>query len=120
MESGSSISIKPSSKTGNTIESDSVDIKEKFLIEKTSFNYGKDDIFTGGNSEQTLKSSKIQTKRTLGKLLGKIDFLDNDDNDVLLDNLVVFSSPLMNLVNVLVRKFFAMNIKLDKVAGKSS
>ncbi|KAG9302891.1 hypothetical protein G9A89_022307 [Geosiphon pyriformis] len=109
-----------SSETGNTTKSDSVDIEEECLVEKTSFNYGDDRAFTGGNLEQTSKSSKIQTKRALDKPLGKIDFLDNNNDNIFLNKPVVLSPLLKNLINVSVRKFFALDIGLDKVTRKSS
>ncbi|KAG9306195.1 hypothetical protein G9A89_016099 [Geosiphon pyriformis] len=109
-----------SSKTDNTTELNSVDIEKEFLVEETSFDYGEGGTFTDRNLEQTPKSSKIQTKRALSKPLRKIDFLSNDSNNIFLDNPVVFSPSLKNLVNILVQKSFAMNIKLDKVVKKSS
>ncbi|KAG9290295.1 hypothetical protein G9A89_022271 [Geosiphon pyriformis] len=108
------------SKTGNTTESDSVNMKEKFLVEKTSFDYRKDSILTGRDLEQTPKSSKILTKKALGKPLRKIDFLGNDSDNILLDKPVVLPPLLKNLVNVSVRKFFALDISLDNVVGKSA
>ncbi|KAG9302142.1 hypothetical protein G9A89_020576 [Geosiphon pyriformis] len=84
------------SEAGNTIESDSMDMKEEFLVEKTI------------------------TKQALGKLLDKINFLGSDDNDILLDGPVVFLPFLKNLVNVSVRKSFALDISLDNVVKKST
>ncbi|KAG9285605.1 hypothetical protein G9A89_009245 [Geosiphon pyriformis] len=86
MEPGFNIS---NSETGNTTESESVNIKEKFLVKKTSFDYGEDGIIAGKNLKQTLKSSKIQTKRALGKPLEKIDFLGNNNDNILLDKSAV-------------------------------
>ncbi|KAG9302310.1 hypothetical protein G9A89_008801 [Geosiphon pyriformis] len=110
MESGFNIGVKSAesrkkrrdgaleNNMGNIIESDSVDIKEKFLVEETSFNYGKDGVLTEfENSDQ-----------------------ENTDDDILLDKPVVFSSPLKNLVNISVRKSFALNIGLDNVVKKSA
>ncbi|KAG9302477.1 hypothetical protein G9A89_006441 [Geosiphon pyriformis] len=109
------------SKTGNTTESDSVDMEEEFLVEETSFDHDKSGIIAGRDLEQTPKSSKIQTKKALGKLLGKIDFLGgNDDDDILLDKPVVLLPPLKNLINVSVRKIFTLDISLDNVVGKST
>ncbi|KAG9293519.1 hypothetical protein G9A89_005522 [Geosiphon pyriformis] len=54
-----------SSETGNTTESESVNMKKKFLVKETSFDYGEGGIIAGRNLEQTPKSSKIQTKRAL-------------------------------------------------------
>ncbi|KAG9287992.1 hypothetical protein G9A89_017587 [Geosiphon pyriformis] len=67
------------------------------------------------------KSLRLVTKQALSKLLGKINFLDNnDDNNILLNSSVIFSLPLKNLVNVSVRKFFILDISLDNVVGKSA
>ncbi|KAG9286220.1 hypothetical protein G9A89_014206 [Geosiphon pyriformis] len=77
---------KKSSKTGDTTESDSVNIKEEFLVKETSFDYGEDGATVDGDLKQTPKSSKIQTKRMLGKPLGKINFLSDNDNDNILLN----------------------------------
>ncbi|KAG9306563.1 hypothetical protein G9A89_004760 [Geosiphon pyriformis] len=61
------------------------------------------------------KRPGIKTKKTLGKLLGKIDFSNLDiDDDVLLDASLELLSPLKNLVSVSVRKSFALNISSDK------
>ncbi|KAG9306541.1 hypothetical protein G9A89_004738 [Geosiphon pyriformis] len=106
------------SETDDTTESDSVNMEEEFLVEETSFDYGEDSILIGRDLEQTPKSSKIQTKRALGKPLEKIDFLDNDSDDIFLDKPVILSLYLKNLVNVSVRKSFALNISLDNVVGK--
>ncbi|KAG9285429.1 hypothetical protein G9A89_010904 [Geosiphon pyriformis] len=103
------------SETSNTTESDSVDMEEECLVEKTSFDYGDGEAFTREGSEQMSKSSKTITKRVLRKLLGKINFLGNNNDNILLDKSVVFSLPLKNLVNVSVRKFFALNISLENV-----
>ncbi|KAG9288920.1 hypothetical protein G9A89_019542 [Geosiphon pyriformis] len=97
------------SETGDTTESDSVDMEEECLVEKTSFDYGE-----GG----ALVGLRLTTKKALGKPLGKIDFLDDNDNDdVLLDAPLVLSPPLKNLVNVLVRKSFALDLDLKAVEG---
>ncbi|KAG9286812.1 hypothetical protein G9A89_012362 [Geosiphon pyriformis] len=108
------------SKTGNTIESDSMDMKEKCLVEETSFDHGDGKAFAGKNSEQTPKSLKILTKKALGKPLGKINFLGDNIDNILLDKSVVLSPPLKNLVNVSVRKSFALDISLDNIVEKSA
>ncbi|KAG9289993.1 hypothetical protein G9A89_010299 [Geosiphon pyriformis] len=72
------------------------------------------------NLEQTSKNSKILTKRALEKPLEKINFLDNNSDNILLNDSVVFPPPLKNLVNVFVRRFFALNISLDNVVRKSA
>ncbi|KAG9290208.1 hypothetical protein G9A89_022184 [Geosiphon pyriformis] len=57
----------------------------------------------------------------LGKPLEKIDFSGHDNgDDAFLDVLLELPPPLKNLVTVSVRKSFTMDIRLDKVAGKSS
>ncbi|KAG9285599.1 hypothetical protein G9A89_009239 [Geosiphon pyriformis] len=107
--------------TGDTTESESVDIKEECLVEETSFDYGEGGALTGGDYDQTLTSSKVKTKKALGKPLGKIDFSkDGSDDGVLSDALLELPPPMKNLVNVPVRKSFTLDIGLDKVAGKSS
>ncbi|KAG9292674.1 hypothetical protein G9A89_008260 [Geosiphon pyriformis] len=107
------------SKAGNTIESNSVNMEEECLIEETSFDHGDSRAFARKNSEQTPKSSKILIKRTLGKPLKKINFLGDNIDDILLDKPVVFPPSLKNLVNISVRKSFALDISLDNIVGKS-
>ncbi|KAG9296357.1 hypothetical protein G9A89_014949 [Geosiphon pyriformis] len=105
-----------SSETGDTTESDSVDIEKECLVEKTSFDYGEDGALVGGDLDQTLKDSKV-----LGKPLGKINFLDgNDNDDVFLDASLVLFPPLKNLVNVSVRKLFALDLDLKAVERNSA
>ncbi|KAG9294112.1 hypothetical protein G9A89_021471 [Geosiphon pyriformis] len=123
--------------TGDTTEFDSVNIEKKFLVKKTSVDYGEKNFLEGKDNNQTLlptlttfkkrdqkslittsKGPKIVTKQALGKPLGKINFLGSDDDDILLDGPVVFLLPLKNLVNISVRKSFALNISLDNVVGK--
>ncbi|KAG9302257.1 hypothetical protein G9A89_008748 [Geosiphon pyriformis] len=109
------------SDAGDTTESDSVDMEEKCLVEETSVNYGEKSLFMKGDSNQTPKSLRLVTKKALSMPLGKKNFLDDvSDDDIFLDTLVIFPSPLKNLVNVSVRKSFTIDIKLDKVAGKFS
>ncbi|KAG9299197.1 hypothetical protein G9A89_013845 [Geosiphon pyriformis] len=87
---------------GNTTESDSVDIEEKFLVEETSFNYGKSDILAA-----------------LGKPLEKIDFLGNDDNDILLDKSVKSAQEKLMVIRKLFSKIngFGGASTLSKFAG---
>ncbi|KAG9307483.1 hypothetical protein G9A89_017313 [Geosiphon pyriformis] len=106
--------------TDNTTELNSMDIEKECLVEETSFNYEEDRALASKDSEQTPKGSKILTKRALGKPLEKINFLDNDDNDILLDILLTFLPFLKTQVNIPVRKSFALDIGLDKVVGKFS
>ncbi|KAG9304496.1 hypothetical protein G9A89_020060 [Geosiphon pyriformis] len=109
------------SETGDTTESDSINMEEKCLVEKTSFDYGKGGALAKGDLDQTSTGSKIKTKKALGKPLGKINFSSSDvDDDVLLDALLELPPPLKNLVNISVHKSFALDIGLDKVVGKSS
>ncbi|KAG9286973.1 hypothetical protein G9A89_001211 [Geosiphon pyriformis] len=108
------------SATSDTTESDSVDMKKECLVKETSFNYGDSGAFAGENSEQTPKSSKILTKRVLEKPLRKINFLGDNIDNIFLDKSVVFSPLLKNLVNISVRKSFALDISLDNVVEKSA
>ncbi|KAG9288322.1 hypothetical protein G9A89_021353 [Geosiphon pyriformis] len=106
------------SETGDTTESDSVDMEEECLVEKTSFDYGEGGALVGGNLDQMPKGLRVTTRKTLGKPLGKINFLDgNDDDDVLLDVPLVLPPPLKNLVNVSIRKLFALDLDLKVVEG---
>ncbi|KAG9295343.1 hypothetical protein G9A89_013372 [Geosiphon pyriformis] len=95
-----------SSETGDITESDSVNIKKEFLVEETSFDYREGDVLTGGNLEQTLKNSKILTKRALSKPLRKIDFLGNDGDNILLDKSVVLLPPFEKLSQCFCQKIF--------------
>ncbi|KAG9302330.1 hypothetical protein G9A89_008822 [Geosiphon pyriformis] len=114
MQSGRSWGLE----TGDTTESDSVDMEEECLVEETSFDYGEGSVLVGGNLDQTPKGSQVTTRKALGKPLGKIDFLDNNDNDdILLDASLVLFPPLKNLVNVSVRKSFALDLDLKVVEG---
>ncbi|KAG9288125.1 hypothetical protein G9A89_017720 [Geosiphon pyriformis] len=109
------------SETGDITKSDSIDMKKKCLMEETSFDYGKDDVFAKENPDQTPTGSKIKTKKALGKPLGKINFSFSDiDDDVLLDALLELPPPLKNLVNISVYKSFTLDIELNKMVGKSS
>ncbi|KAG9291577.1 hypothetical protein G9A89_021996 [Geosiphon pyriformis] len=107
--------------TGNITESENINMEEKCLVKETSFNYGKNGTITDEKCDQMPKGPSIKTKKTLDKPLGKINFSSlNVDDDVLLDVPLEFSSSLKNLVLVSVRKFFALDIRLDKVVEKSS
>ncbi|KAG9295166.1 hypothetical protein G9A89_006147 [Geosiphon pyriformis] len=104
------------SETGDITESNSVDMEEECLVEETSFDYGEGGALVGGDLDQMPKGSQLTTRKALGKPLGKIDFLDDNDNDdVLLDASLVLPPPLKNLVNVLVRKSFALDLDLKAV-----
>ncbi|KAG9294221.1 hypothetical protein G9A89_021580 [Geosiphon pyriformis] len=75
-----------------------------------------------GNKERSAKEpSGIKIKKALGKPLRKINFTSYGDmNDVLSDGFLELPLSLKNLVNVSVQKSFALDIRLDKVAEKSS
>ncbi|KAG9298546.1 hypothetical protein G9A89_018905 [Geosiphon pyriformis] len=107
-----------SSETSNTTKSNSMDMEKECLVEETSFDHGDVKALTGENSKQISKSSRIYTKNALGKPLRKINFLDNNIDDIFLDKSVVFSLPLKNLVNVSVRKSFTLDINLDNIVEK--
>ncbi|KAG9295104.1 hypothetical protein G9A89_006085 [Geosiphon pyriformis] len=110
-----------SSETGDTTESDSVDMEKECLVEETSFDYGEGGVLVGGDLDQTPKGLWVTTRKVLGKPLGKINFLNgNDDDDVLLDVSLVLFPPLKNLVNVSVRKLFALDLDLKAVKGNSA
>ncbi|KAG9306340.1 hypothetical protein G9A89_018223 [Geosiphon pyriformis] len=90
-----------SSETGDTTESESIDMEEECLVEETSFDYGEGGALVGGDYDQTLTSSKVKTKKALGKPLEKIDFSKNSDDDsVLSDAPLELPPPMKNLVNV--------------------
>ncbi|KAG9286958.1 hypothetical protein G9A89_001196 [Geosiphon pyriformis] len=84
--------------------SDSVNMKEKCLVEETSFDYDE----------------SVQTKRVLEKPLEKINFLVDNNDNILLDALLILFSSMKILVDVPVRKLFALDIGLNKVVGKFS
>ncbi|KAG9301490.1 hypothetical protein G9A89_008342 [Geosiphon pyriformis] len=105
----------------NTTESDSVDMEEECLVEETSFDCGEGGALIGGDLDQMPKGLRVITRKALGKPLGKINFLDVDDNDdVLLDARLVLPPSLKNLVNVSVRKSFALDLDLKVVEGNSA
>ncbi|KAG9287536.1 hypothetical protein G9A89_019597 [Geosiphon pyriformis] len=109
------------SKAGDTTKSDSVDMEEEFLIEETNLNYGEGDVLEGKDSNQMPKGPRLVTKQALSKPLGKINFLGNDDDDnIFLNESVVLPPPLKKLVDVPTRKFFALNIDLVNISGKSA
>ncbi|KAG9287184.1 hypothetical protein G9A89_001592 [Geosiphon pyriformis] len=99
----------------------SIDMEEKCLVEKTSLDYDENGILANRDPDQTLKGPGIKTKKALGKPLGKIDFANYGNiDDILSNSLLELPPPLKNLVNISVRKLFALDIGLDKVVGKSS
>ncbi|KAG9298031.1 hypothetical protein G9A89_018859 [Geosiphon pyriformis] len=109
------------SEAGDTTESESINMEKECLVEETSFDYDESSAFAGRDLDQTPTGSKVKTKKTLSKPLGKIDFSpSSNDNDVLLDAPLVLPPLVKNLVNVSVWKSFALDIGLDKVVGKFS
>ncbi|KAG9289456.1 hypothetical protein G9A89_008017 [Geosiphon pyriformis] len=113
------ISYLWSLETGDTTESDSIDMKKECLMKETSFDYGEDGVLAKEDPNQTPTNSKVNTKRALDKPLGKINFLSsNVDDDVFSDALLELPPPFKNLVNISVHKFFTLDIGLDKVVGK--
>ncbi|KAG9286494.1 hypothetical protein G9A89_014660 [Geosiphon pyriformis] len=106
-----------SSETGNTTEFNSVNMEKECLVEETSFDFGEGSATVGRDLEQTSKNSKIQTKRALGKLLGKIDFLgDNDDDDNILLNKPMILSPFFEKFDqcFFIRAMFTSKLSLVK------
>ncbi|KAG9296330.1 hypothetical protein G9A89_014922 [Geosiphon pyriformis] len=98
-----------------------VSSEKECLVEEISFDYGKNGNITDKNHVQTPKKPGVKTMKALDKPLEKINFLGQDENDdAFLDVSLVFLPPLKNLVTVSVQKSFAMDIGLNKVAGKSS
>ncbi|KAG9284904.1 hypothetical protein G9A89_006282 [Geosiphon pyriformis] len=96
-------------------------MEKKCLVKETSVNYSKKNLFIEDNFNQMPKDPRLVTKKAIGMFLEKINFLNNVSNDdILLDTPVILPSFLKNLVNVSVQKSFAMDIELDKMAGKSS
>ncbi|KAG9307085.1 hypothetical protein G9A89_016913 [Geosiphon pyriformis] len=109
------------SEIGDTTEFESIDMEKECLVEETSFDYGKGGALTGGDLNQTPTGLKVKTKKTLGKPLRKINFSQNSNGDSVLSNAPLeLLLSLKNLVNVSVRKSFALDISLNKVADKSS
>ncbi|KAG9286203.1 hypothetical protein G9A89_014189 [Geosiphon pyriformis] len=108
--------------TGDTTESESIDMEEECLVEETSVDYGKSGAFTKRDSNQTLKGLCIKTKKVLGKPLGVIDYSTVNTDDNVLDNFFFFLLPLpiKLTIQVPVCKFFALNINLVAITGKSS
>ncbi|KAG9290986.1 hypothetical protein G9A89_004289 [Geosiphon pyriformis] len=93
-------SIDNSFEIGDTTESESIDIEEECLIEKTSVDYGESSTFMKEDPNQTPKSLHIKTKKVLKKPLDVIDY---------------------NTVNaVSVCKSFALDIDFVIITEKSS
>ncbi|KAG9287828.1 hypothetical protein G9A89_017423 [Geosiphon pyriformis] len=80
--------------TGDTTESESINMKEECLVKETSIDYGKGGAFMEEDPNQTPKGLCVKTKKMLGKPLGVIDYgTVNTDNDVL-DNFSLLPLPL--------------------------
>ncbi|KAG9286845.1 hypothetical protein G9A89_012395 [Geosiphon pyriformis] len=117
-----------SSETGDTTESNSINIEKKCLIEETSFNYGKDSALTGSDLNQMLTDSKVKTKKALSKPLGKINFLlGGNDNNVLLNSPVLFSRingfgevSILSKFAGIIRAMFIFKLGLMKATKKTT
>ncbi|KAG9291432.1 hypothetical protein G9A89_021851 [Geosiphon pyriformis] len=107
---------------GDTIESKSIDMKKKCLVEETSVDYGESGAFMEEDPNQTPKSLHVKTKKVLEKPLGVIDYGNvNTDDDVLDDSFLLPPSlPIKPFIQVSVCKSFALNIDLMAIAEKSS
>ncbi|KAG9286033.1 hypothetical protein G9A89_022710 [Geosiphon pyriformis] len=108
----------PGSETGDIMESKSIDMEEKCLVEETSVNYGESGTFTEGDADQTLKGLHIKTKKVLGKPLGVIDYdIVNTKNNVLDDSFLLLPSLLIKpSILVSVCKSFALDIDFKKLS----
>ncbi|KAG9300738.1 hypothetical protein G9A89_023536 [Geosiphon pyriformis] len=99
------------SETGNTTESDSIDMKEECLVEETSFRQESGKESGGVDTNMTPKCpKKIVTKCTLEKPLGTIDFnMENDNDDNILDGPLSLSPPFSfkHMKLAYVRKIFS-------------
>ncbi|KAG9299298.1 hypothetical protein G9A89_013946 [Geosiphon pyriformis] len=110
---------KGGSETGDTTKSKSIDMEKECLVKETSFDYGESGIIADKKHDQMSKGPGTTTKMALGKPLGKINFSNlNVDDNILLDAPLELLPPLKNLVPVSVKKFFALDIGLNKVVGK--
>ncbi|KAG9293200.1 hypothetical protein G9A89_010537 [Geosiphon pyriformis] len=88
---------------------------------KNQFDYSESDVLADGNPNQMPKKLGVKTKKALDKPLKKIDFLShNNNNNIFSDVPLELPPPLKNLVNVFVRKSFALDIGLDKIVDKTS
>ncbi|KAG9304667.1 hypothetical protein G9A89_021447 [Geosiphon pyriformis] len=108
--------------TGDTTESESIDMEKECLVEETSVDYGENDVFTEGNSNQMPKSLHIKTKKVLEKPLSVIDYGTVNMNDNVLDDFFLLPPPLpvKPSIQVFVYKSFALDIDFVVVAGKFS
>ncbi|KAG9302475.1 hypothetical protein G9A89_006439 [Geosiphon pyriformis] len=110
------------SKMGNTIKSENIDIEEECLVEETSVDYNKSGAFMKGDLNQIPKSLHVKTKKVLGKPLDVIDYETvNIDDNVLDDSFLLLPLlPVKLFIQVPVHKFFALDIDLVAITGKSS
>ncbi|KAG9288689.1 hypothetical protein G9A89_004308 [Geosiphon pyriformis] len=90
------------SETGNTTKSNSIDMEKECLVQETSFDYGKNSTIVGEDSNQTPTNSKVKTKKTLSKPLGKIDFSSSGDNDEVFSDAFLELSPLLKKMVLIV------------------
>ncbi|KAG9301050.1 hypothetical protein G9A89_015786 [Geosiphon pyriformis] len=72
--------------TGDTTESESINIEEECLVEETSIDYDDNGTFTGEDPDQTPKGLHVKTKKVLGKPLGMIDYDTVNAEDDMLDD----------------------------------
>ncbi|KAG9303579.1 hypothetical protein G9A89_018475 [Geosiphon pyriformis] len=109
------------SETGNTTKSKSVDMEEECLVEKTSFDYGENSVLANGDPNQMPKSSKIKTKKTLGKPLKIINYATGSEDDDVLNESALLPPPslIKPSVQISVRKSFALDIDLISITEKS-
>ncbi|KAG9291058.1 hypothetical protein G9A89_012930 [Geosiphon pyriformis] len=110
------------SETGNTTESESIDMEEECLVEETSVDYNDDGTFVDGDPGQTPKGLHVKTKKMLGKLLDVINYDTVDVEDDMLDDSLLLPPffPVKPSIQVPVRKSFTLDIDLVAVVGKSS
>ncbi|KAG9291677.1 hypothetical protein G9A89_022096 [Geosiphon pyriformis] len=102
-----------SSETDDTTESESIDMEEKCLVEKTSVDYSESSAFAEGDPNQMPKSLYSLSVNDYGTV--------NTNNDVLDDSFLLL--PLLSIklfVQVPVCKSFALDINLVAIAGKFS
>ncbi|KAG9301143.1 hypothetical protein G9A89_012526 [Geosiphon pyriformis] len=94
------------SETGDITESKSIDMEEECLVEETSVDYGL----------------CVKTKKVLEKPLGVIDYDTVNTDDDMLDDSFLLPPPLpiKPSIQMSVHKFFALDINLVTITGKSS
>ncbi|KAG9305599.1 hypothetical protein G9A89_001660 [Geosiphon pyriformis] len=92
--------------TGNTTESESINMEEECLVKETSVDYGDDGPFAEGDPDQTFRGLCVKTKKVLGKPLGVIDYDAVDADGDVLDESLLLPPPFLEKVNF-VRKIFS-------------